>query len=122
MPEGERGYSQVLGHIYFKHMANVLDILVIDTYVVETLGVADASTYVGSPVSPTLSVTVPGFDPVLVPFTPNDFNVYTSITLGISLYTFYRHNTWGSMWCWIVNAIILFVCGKVIWTTYFNSS
>jgi len=43
-----------------------------------------------------------------------------AITLGISLYTFYRHNTWGSMWCWIVNAIILFVCGKVIWTNYFN--
>lgn len=84
MPEGERGYSQVLGHIYFKHMANVLDILVINTYVVETLGIADTSTYDGSPVSPTLSVTVPGFDTVLVPFTPNDFNVYTSITLGIT--------------------------------------
>lgn len=43
-----------------------------------------------------------------------------AITLGISLYTFYRHNTWGSMWCWIVNAIVLFVCGKVVWTNYFN--
>ena len=41
-----------------------------------------------------------------------------AITLGISLYTFYRHNTWGSMWCWIINGIVLFVCGKVIWTAY----
>ena len=26
-------------------------------------------------------------------------------TLAASLYTFWKDNTWGSMWCWIVNAI-----------------
>jgi hypothetical protein len=28
-------------------------------------------------------------------------------TLGLSLYSFYRSNTWGSMWCWIVNYIVV---------------
>ena len=84
MPEGERGSSQVLRHNYFNNMATVLDILVIDTHNVQTLGVADNSTYDAPASGATLSVTVPGFDPVLVPFTPDDFNVYNSISLGLS--------------------------------------
>ena len=28
-------------------------------------------------------------------------------TLGLSLYSFYKDNTWGSMWCWLVNYIVL---------------
>jgi hypothetical protein len=24
-------------------------------------------------------------------------------TLGLSLWTYFKYNTWGSMWCWIVN-------------------
>lgn len=35
-------------------------------------------------------------------------------TLGISLYSFYRDNTWGSMWCWMVNYIVVAVCAKQI--------
>lgn len=31
-------------------------------------------------------------------------------TLGVSLYTFYTSNTWGSMWCWIVNYIVVAIC------------
>ncbi len=30
-------------------------------------------------------------------------------TLGVSLYSFYKDNTWGSMWCWIVNYIVVAV-------------
>jgi hypothetical protein len=41
-----------------------------------------------------------------------------AVTLGISLYTFYNDRTWGSMWCWIVNAIVLYVCGKAVWQLY----
>jgi len=33
-------------------------------------------------------------------------------TLGISAYTYLSQNTWGSMWCWIVNLIVLWVVGK----------
>jgi hypothetical protein len=63
-----------------------LDILVIPTYNVLTLGVADISTYPVSPIitSPTIEITVPGFGKITLPFIPNDFNVFTSLTLGIT--------------------------------------
>lgn len=61
-----------------------LDILVIDTHNAETLGIADISTYSGVPTSPTISITVPGFDAVLLPFVPNDFNLFNSTSLGLS--------------------------------------
>ena len=28
-------------------------------------------------------------------------------TLGLSLYSFWKDNTWGSMWCWIVNYLVV---------------
>lgn len=31
----------------------------------------------------------------------------TSITLAGSLYSFYEANTWGSMWCWFVNYLVV---------------
>lgn len=34
------------------------------------------------------------------------------ITLIISLYTFYKYDTWGSMWCWIVNFAIVYILVK----------
>jgi hypothetical protein len=36
-------------------------------------------------------------------------------TLGVSLYSFYQSNTWGSMWCWMVNLIVLGVIGNGIY-------
>ena len=33
-----------------------------------------------------------------------------SLTLGVSLYSFYKSNTWGSMWCWLVNYIVVGLC------------
>lgn len=33
-------------------------------------------------------------------------------TLSLSLFSYWRNNTWGSMWCWIVNAIVLLIVGK----------
>jgi hypothetical protein len=65
-----------------------LDILVVPTYNTLTLGVADASTYNTNPPvvsSPTLEVTMPGFAPVFVPFNVNDFNIFNSASLGLSV-------------------------------------
>jgi len=36
------------------------------------------------------------------------------ITLGLSLYSYFQHKTWGSMWCWIVNYIVVAVCGYTV--------
>jgi hypothetical protein len=35
-------------------------------------------------------------------------------TLGVSMYSYWRENTWGSMWCWIVNALVFVLIGKKI--------
>lgn len=39
------------------------------------------------------------------------------LTLAITLYTYWKMNTWGSMWCWIVNGLVLGVAGKSILKT-----
>ena len=63
-----------------------LDFLVIPTYNLETLGIADASTYPASPPvsAPTINIDVPTFGLVSLPFNINDFNIYTSTSLGIT--------------------------------------
>lgn len=38
------------------------------------------------------------------------------ITLSLSLFTFFTHNTWGSMWCWIINIGFPFVAISQIFT------
>jgi len=72
------------GTFIFINMADVLNILVIDTHDSKLLGIADASTYTSGPASPTISITVPGFDAIVLPFVPNDFNIFNSATLGLS--------------------------------------
>ena len=63
-----------------------LDILVIPTYDNRTLAVLDASTYPPAPpvVNPTIEITVPGFNKVVLPFTINSFNVFNSESLGLT--------------------------------------
>lgn len=64
-----------------------LDILVIPTYNTKTLGIADSSTYDTDPPvvsSPTIQITIPGFASIILPFTVNEFTVYSSMTLGIT--------------------------------------
>jgi hypothetical protein len=64
-----------------------LDILVIPTYNSLTLGIADISTYPASPPisSPTITIIIPnGFGSVSLPFTPDSFNVFNSLNLGLS--------------------------------------
>ena len=64
----------------------VLDILVLPTYSSLTLGIADASVYNPLEVisSATIEITPPGFDTVSLPFNMENYNVYTSSTLGIT--------------------------------------
>ena len=64
-----------------------LDILVIPTYSSKTLGIADISTYPDSPAvsAPTIEITIPGFGLVSLPFVPEDFNVFNSTTLEITV-------------------------------------
>jgi hypothetical protein len=65
-----------------------LDIIVVPTYSTLTLGVADASTYPTNPpivTAPTIEITVPSLGVVILPFTPNDFNIFTSASLGLTL-------------------------------------
>jgi hypothetical protein len=66
-------------------MANTkLDILVVPTYNAQTMGIADASTYVGTPSSPTIEITIPGFGTAVLPFNINDFNIFNSTSLGLT--------------------------------------
>lgn len=63
-----------------------LDILVVPTFNVLTLGIADSSVYPTSPevTAPTIEITIPGFSTVVLPFSTDNFTVYTSSTLGIT--------------------------------------
>lgn len=36
------------------------------------------------------------------------------VTLVVSLFTFWQSNTWGSLWCWLVNGLVLLTVGKQI--------
>ena len=65
-------------------MATTLDFLVLNTYNTLTLGVADISVYDITIVSPTIEIVIPGGDTVSLPFTPNDFNVFNSTSLGLT--------------------------------------
>ena len=69
-------------------MANLqLDVLVVPTYNVLTLGVADASVYPTNPPvvsAPSIEIDIPGFETKILPFVPNQLNVFTSSILGIS--------------------------------------
>lgn len=64
-----------------------LDILVVPTYNTKTLGIIDTSVYPDAPFvveNPTIEICVPGFDTVVLPFTINDYNLFTTENLGIT--------------------------------------
>lgn len=65
-----------------------LDIFVLQTYNVKTLAVADASVYPDDPpvvTSPSITITPPGFPSVEIPFTIQDYNLFNSYILGLSV-------------------------------------
>jgi hypothetical protein len=69
-------------------MANLqLDIIVVPTYNTLSLGVTDASVYPTNPPvvsSPSIEIDIPGFGTKILPFVPNDTNVFTSSILEIT--------------------------------------
>jgi drug/metabolite transporter superfamily protein YnfA len=44
-----------------------------------------------------------------------DYLLIVLVTLGVSLAGFGANRTWGSMWCWIVNWMVVGVCGLWAW-------
>lgn len=57
---------------------------------------------------------------LLVPLVINKQFLLLSVvglTLGISLYSFHKSNTWGSMWCWLVNYIVVGLCIRQVLIT-----
>jgi len=64
-----------------------LKIVVVPTYDVASIGVADASTYPTDPpvvTDPILLATPPGFPTISLPFNVGSYNILTSETLGIT--------------------------------------
>jgi hypothetical protein len=64
-----------------------LDFIITPTYSNKTLAITDASTYPSEPpivTSPTLEVSVPGFDTVSLPFVVQELNLLDSSVLGIT--------------------------------------
>jgi hypothetical protein len=62
-----------------------LNIFVLPTYSTLTLAVADGSKYnPNPPSSPTLEISAPGFDKVIIPFQINNVNILNSTSLGIT--------------------------------------
>jgi len=63
-----------------------LDLVYMDTHRADSFAIADTSVYPTGfiKVNPTLEVTVPGFSPKSITFTPSSIQVYNSNTLGIT--------------------------------------
>lgn len=64
-----------------------LDIVYIPTLNSRTLGIVDASTYPNDPpivTAPTIDIDIPGLGVVSLPFVPNEYNIFNSVSLGIS--------------------------------------
>lgn len=63
-----------------------LDLNIIPTYNKTTIAIGDASVYSSgiTITSPSLEVSVPGYDKISVSFTPNSLNVYNSNTLKVT--------------------------------------
>jgi hypothetical protein len=87
MPEGER-ILIILWHFFFDNiMALILDFLITPTYSTKTIGITDVSTYENDPptvTTPTLEVSIPGFDTITVPFVPESLNVLNSTVLELT--------------------------------------
>jgi len=68
-------------------MTTILDILVTPTYSKKTLGINDISEYPDDPPiveAPSIEISIPGFDSIILPFVPGELNVFNSASLGLS--------------------------------------
>lgn len=64
----------------------ILDLIDLDTHDIRTFALADTSIYPPgfTPITPTVEITVPGFAPKQIVFTPSSIQVYNSNTLEIT--------------------------------------
>ena len=48
-------------------------------------------------------------------FSINSYGVLVAVigSFGLSYYTYYRYNTYGSMWCWICNVLSIYLIAQV---------
>lgn len=68
-------------------MALILDFLVTPTYSSKTIAITDISTYENDPPTvdaPSLEVSIPGFDTIIIPFVTEELNILNSTILGIT--------------------------------------
>lgn len=68
-------------------MALILDFLITPTYSTKTIAITDISTYNEDPPeveSPSLEISIPGFDTIIIPFVPTEQNILNSTILGIT--------------------------------------
>jgi hypothetical protein len=64
-----------------------LDFLVVPTYNVNTMMIVDSSVYTTDPPvvsSPTIEVTPPGFETAVLPFSVDNYNIFTTTNLNIT--------------------------------------
>lgn len=67
--------------------ALALDLIYVPSYNLKTLMIFDGSIYPTNPpevVSPTIEITPPGFNTVVIPFTVNEINTFTSLNLQVT--------------------------------------
>jgi hypothetical protein len=46
------------------------------------------------------------------------FIIYGLLTLILSMYSYWKENTWGSMWCWLVNFSVILITGNLFFTSF----
>lgn len=64
--------------------ATKLDINLVETYNINTIGFADVSTYKNGPSGVTMTITPPGWEKVVVDFTPSSVNIYNATHFDIN--------------------------------------
>lgn len=52
---------------------------------------------------------------------PKEMIVLILVTLGASLYGYYTTNTWGSIWCWLVNGLVILACLEKFLTKFLKT-
>jgi len=67
-------------------MTTKLDFIILPTYNTLLLGIKDCSIYDNNMIvtAPSIEITVPGFNSIMLPFNINDINVFSSSMLGLT--------------------------------------
>lgn len=107
----------------------VLDLNIIPTYNKRTIGIGDNSSYERTPISPTIEITVPGYDKVTLTFATNSLTIYNSNTLGMTTDAVETAILPDGIWQvkYSVNpnyenyTNVTFLKDDLLWETYYNT-